>query len=907
MIIDMSTILLKTKLHIPPARLEWVRRAHLFQKLDAGLHCKLTLVSAPAGFGKSTLLSAWLNEKQVPAAWLALELDDNQFARFWLYLVAALHSMDTRIGEELVSVLRSSPLPSTEAILTELLEDIEKIQYSFVLVLDDFQVIDNPDIKESLLFLLEHLPQTLHLVLSTRADPPWPLARFRARGEMVELRAVDLRFSALETSEFLNTRMGLALTLEDVALLDEHTEGWIAGLQLAAISMQSQADKSAFIQAFTGSHRFILDYLVEEVLSHLPAGQKEFLLKTCILDRLNAPLGDALVKIDNSREVLSQLEKANLFLISLDDERRWYRYHLLFADVLRGVLAQEFPQLVPQLHRRASQWYASYGMLSEAVNHAFKAGDVDYAAQLIEENALIAIMIFNENLPSLAAWMDRLPEQLQSSRPWLALARAWVLAYAGELNAAEAVFLEIERTIATLPDASGSRVLDLEHLAGYLDAIQGYWYFMKGDNLRAAERMRKAGSCLPAPDLPTRVFVAIVLAAAIGVEGDLEGGINVLTEALQVIADPQLSFLAILVLCELAGLQILSGRLKQVMATCQEALELALEYERLMGIPPPNIGFAYARLSYVLREQNKLEVSIHHAQEGVKISRNWGQKDSLCVSYAYLAASFQAAGRTEDALRMINHASRVSRTISAAFDARTAAFEAVLHAAGGDIPFLLHWRDASGLSIEGELPFSRIREYTVYARAMLVEGNFPGCLALLERLLQSVSFAGALLYVIELSVLQALAFDAQGEREQAVLALGRALRLAEPEGFVRLFVDEGAAMRALLQRAVQKDRSSSYASHLLAVMDAVARSEEMPGAGLAGLYAVGSVKGLTQRELEILLKLAIPHSIPELATQLCIETSTLRTHLRNIYDKLGVHNRMEAVAIARQVASPGND
>ncbi|MCU0485916.1 MAG: hypothetical protein MUC85_07360, partial [Anaerolineales bacterium] len=647
----MSTLFLKTKLHIPPTRADGVRRVRLFERLDAGLKCKLTLLSAPAGFGKTTLLSGWLSERKIPAAWLSLEPEDGVYARFWFYLVAALQTIDATIAEGLLLALRSPHPPPEETLLVSLLEEIRLVTEPFVLVLDNFQAIENAQIQDSLLFLLEHQPPALHLVISTRADPPWPLARFRAAGEIAEIRVEDLRFSAEETAEFLNTSMGLGLAAVDVALLDERTEGWIAGLQLAALSMQDQPDKPAFIRVFSGSHRFILDYLVEEVLDRQPAEKREFLLQTSILSRMNAPLCDAVLQQNNSRAILRQLEAVNLFLIPLDDERRWYRYHPLFAEVLRGVLSQEAPTLVPELHRRASQWHARYGMLPEAVSHAFMGGEAAYVAQLIEENALMVVMIFNEHLPALVGWMNALPEALQRSRPWLALGRAWVLAYAGELDAAEVIVLEIEQTLSALTEEPGARVLHPQHLAGYLAAIQGYCFFMKGDSQSAAERMCTAGPLLPESDAPARVFTAIVLAASMSLEGDLEGGLGVLSEALRFQLEAQSPMLAILVLCELAGLQILAGRLTQVIATCQRALQLAQDYERLMGVAPPHIGFAYTRLSYVFREQNDLPGAIRYAQEGARISGTWGQKDSLCTSYTYLSFAYQAAGSSAEAIR----------------------------------------------------------------------------------------------------------------------------------------------------------------------------------------------------------------------------------------------------------------
>lgn len=897
----MITILLKNKLNIPLAVTEQVHRPRLFDTLDTGLHRKLTLVSAPAGFGRTTLIAAWVKDRNTPTAWFSIDKEDNQSSRFWAYFIAALQTLDLGIDENLDDALRAPSPPPTKDLLSELINEVWDIQTHFVLVLDDVHLIENPEIQEEMLFLLDHTPPTMHWVLSTRADPPWPLARLRGSGEINEIRIDDLRFSMDETTQFVNSIMGLALTPEEIFALDKCTEGWIVGLQMAALSMQGREDKSAFIRAFTGSHRFVLDYLSEEVLDQQPGELSEFLYKTSILDRLNGSLCDAVLNRCDSQIALKQLEEKNIFLIPLDEDRRWYRYHPLFADLLQRNLSQEFPDQVKELHHLASRWFAKYGMLPEAVKHASMTEDIEFVAQLVEENALTVITVFSEHLPILAAWLNALPEDLLHSRPWLGVARAWLLAYSGELDSAEAVIQEIEKVILKPPAGSSQENLNKDHLTGYLAAIRGYWFFMKGNFSSAVAWMEKAISRLPQTDVPGRVFSAIVLGAATGMEGDLEGGIRVLSEGVRHRQGFPSPLLSITILSELAGLQILMGRLNQVVATCEEVLHLSNEYYRLTGFYPPNLGFAYARLSYVLREQNDLETAIHYAQEAVKISKTWEQKDSLATSYSYLALALQSAGKAEDAFQMMRNARQVSRGLSGYVDACTAAYEAKVHSLLGDQSFFLRWADESGLSIPDEIPFYQAREYTVFARALLAQGKLNECLAFVTRFLPVVENAGALWFEIELLILQALTLHALGELEKAMMPLERALSLAEPEKYTRIFVDEGIRIHGLLHCIAQRGLSSHYISNLLAILEAIPQPEDEMGFATAIQSTMNFRDVLTRREIEILRILMTPRSVSEIADALCIQVSTLRTHIRNIYEKLGVHSRMEAIETAREM------
>jgi LuxR family maltose regulon positive regulatory protein len=448
----MSTPILTTKLYIPAPRLNVVLRPRLIERLNEGLHGKLTLISAPAGFGKTTLVSAWVAACQRPTAWLSLDEGDNDPTRFLAYLVAALHTIAPNVGEGVLAVLQSPQSPPTESILTALLNEIATIPDNFVLVLDDYHVIEATPVDTALTFLLEHLPPQMHLLIATREDPQLPLARLRARGQLTELRAADLRFTPDEAAEFLKEVMGLNLSAEEIAALETRTEGWIAGLQMAALSMQGRADATSFIKSFTGIHHFVLDYLVEEVLQRQPDRIRSFLLQTSILDRLSGPLCDAVTGEEDGRGMLEALERGNLFVVPLDDERQWYRYHHLFADVLQARSIEEQSNQDPPLHRRASEWYEQNGLRADAIRHALAAEDFERAAGLVE--LAWPAMRRSRQEATLLGWVKALPDELVRARPVLSVVYAWALLDGGELEAAEARLRNTERWLDTTADVS---------------------------------------------------------------------------------------------------------------------------------------------------------------------------------------------------------------------------------------------------------------------------------------------------------------------------------------------------------------------------------------------------------------------------------------------------------------------
>jgi LuxR family maltose regulon positive regulatory protein len=910
----MITPLLTTKLYIPPVRPDLVSRPHLIQRLNEGLDRKLTLISASAGFGKTTLLSEWAAGTDRPVAWVSLDEGDDELTRFWAYLITALQSVQPDVGATALAALRSRQPPRTEPLLTGWINEIATMSQSLVLVLDDVHVIANQQIHDGLTFLLDNLPPQMHLVLSGRSDPPRPLARLRARGEMTELRASDLRFSEQEAAAFLNEVMKLDLSADDVAKLEDRTEGWIVGLQMAALSMRGRKDGSAFIAALTGTHRFILDYLVEEVLDQQSPAVQEFLLHTSTLERLTAPLCDAVTDGQDSQAILTQLEQANLFLVPLDDERRWYRYHRLFADLLRSRLEQTHPDQMPVLHRRASEWCEQNGLIAEAVSYALAAGDVERLARLVAGNALA--MMDHGEMTTLVAWLDALPSQVVRRRPWLAVARAWALTYAGQFDAVEPILQDAENELAGLDGPAqtgiaGPRFVpstaQARHVAGHIAAIRAYGAWIRGEGAYAVERAREAKEHLPEDDRMARSLAATTLGSALILVGDLAAAARALSEAIAISQAADDTHVALLVTADLAYLRLLQGRLGEAAAICEGGLQLADEALQRRGRRFPATASAHALLSAVLCEWNNLDGATYHARAGLELGEQWRQIDALTVGHVYLADVLRASGDIDAALEAVHKARQVAGGVSAWFDAIMATTEARLRFAQGDVEATSRWAQHLGLRPDGEISFRRYREYHILARVLVAQGRLGQALDLSERLLKMAQSARAMSYVIEILVLQAMALQAKGDVVQALAALERALALAEPEGYVRTFIDEGAPMGTLLRQAEARAIQLKYVRKLLAALEAETQDQrplrvtKAAPPSLAHRPSSRLVEPLSERELQVLRLLATQLSSPEIAEELFISTNTVRSHIKSIYGKLNVHQRMDAVQRAKEL------
>jgi LuxR family maltose regulon positive regulatory protein len=585
-----TSSLLKTKLHIPPIRLELVSRPRLIEGLDMGLDRKLTLVSAPAGFGKTTLLSEWVTQFQDRAAWLSLDREDNDEVRFWTYLVAALQTVHAGLGQDALQLLQAPQQPATQAILTRLLNQVTDLAQGVILVLDDYHLISDPAVHEGIAFLLEHLPPQMHVVISTRADPPLPIHRLRARGQLAELRSGDLRFTADEAATFLNAAMRLELAREDVEALEIRTEGWVVGLQLAALSLQGRADAHEFITTFSGGHHYVLEYLAHEVVRRQPEPVQHFLMQTSILDRLCGPLCDAVTGGDDGEAMLAHLRQHNLFILPLDDEYRWHRYHHLFADLLGNLLRKAWsPEYIQELHLRACDWYARNSFAADAVNHAVAAKDFERTAQLLEDNSLA--MVTRGELTTLLRWIEALPGDVARGRPWLGIHQAWPLTFAGKADAAESLLQRIERQVAL-----GDLRPDAEEILGNVAAMRAMLAMMGGNMPQAVELAHRADELLPAVNLASRNTILFVLASAYWAQGELVKAAQVLTEELESGRVSENLWTVVRTLCDLADLRLIQGQLRQATDLCQEALQWAeMRGARHFG----TVGYALVKLGEI--------------------------------------------------------------------------------------------------------------------------------------------------------------------------------------------------------------------------------------------------------------------------------------------------------------------
>jgi len=707
----MTTPLLQTKFYIPPVRPELVPRPHLIERLNAGLHRKLTLISAPAGFGKTTLLSEWVSDFRLwtadfglgangaqirdpkseirnRVAWVSLDEGDNDPARFLSYFVAALQTIEANIGEGILSALQSPQPPSMEELLTALINQVSAIPDQFTLVLDDYHLITAQPIHDVLTFLLDHLPGDMHLVIATRADPPLPIARLRGRGQLTELRQADLRFTADEVTEFLNQIMGLGLSADDVAALAFRTEGWIAGLQMVAVSMQGREDISGFIAEFTGSQHYILDYLIEEVLQRQPEGVQSFLLQTSILERMSGPLCDAVTGTGNSHAMLEHLEHANLFVFPLDDNQNWYRYHILFADLLRHRLLEVQPDLVPTLHRRASEWYERNGQVAEAIDHAMSARDFERAACLVELAAEQTMM--RSEVATFLSWVEALPDEVVHARPLLHAYQAGMQLMSG--RPVQVVEKHLQK--ATEADPAGL-------VSGAVSAFRAMLAAYQGDTRQSIELSQQALELLPEGSLFLRGMAAGIRSLGLFYSGDVVAAKQALEEAVRISERAGNLMNAVLAVCHLADLCTIQGQLGEAKAFYDKALELAVDRR---GQPQPIAGIALIGLGAILREWNELEDAAHHFIKGIELASKFS-KAGIFNGYVGLAYVRQAQGDVRGAREAMQTAQQVAIETEAikVDDALAATYQAHLWVIQGDLEAAMRWVKKRGLALSPAL------------------------------------------------------------------------------------------------------------------------------------------------------------------------------------------------------------
>ena len=893
--------LLATKLHVPRPRTQLVPRSHLVQRLQRGAERALTLVSAPAGFGKSTLLAQWFMKSDLPVAWLSLEAEDNDPTRFLSYLIAALQTLDAQLGITALTILRTPQPPSPEAVLAVLTNDLlNRDAGEFALVLDDYHVITAESIQRGMTFLLEHLPPQLHLVLATRADPPLPLARLRVQGQLTEVRTADLRFGAAEASAFLQAVMGLDLPPESIAALERRTEGWIVGLQLAALSLQGRTNMSGFLAAFTGSHRYVLDYLSDEVLARQPAPVQQFLLHTCLLERLSGSLCDAVTGQEGSKAMLEALERANLFVVALDDERDWYRYHHLFAEVLRRQLQQREPTLPPLLHRRASAWYERHDLPIEAVQHALAAPDAELAARLIEPIALP--VAFQGQIYTVLGWLNALPEALVRTRPRLCVYYARLLTFTNQLEAAEARVQEAERGVQELPAEQAQIIL------GWALGSRAAFAALSGDVERAVSLARQALTLLPEAEVFPRMGAIASTALAYQVSGDVTSvAEREVAAAVALTRTSDNPFAAVSSICLLAQLYVLQGKLRQAAATYEQVVQVVPRPEVLQTMYISL--YYYFDLGDLLREWNDLDAAEWQLTQGMALVNETLTVDppTAIRGYTALARLQQAQGNSREALATLDTLMHLAerRRFPPHLVTQVAAVRARLELAQGKLAAAIHWADTCGLSAnDDDLRYPREGEYLALARVRIEQERespttlfLQDVLHLLDRLLQDAEAKARIGSVLDILVLRALALGAQGDRTAALATLEQALFLAAPEGYIRLFVDEGAPMLTLLRQAHARSKVPGYVATLLAAFG----EQNVSNLPLSSPRPSLLAEPLTEREREVLQLLLKGASNREIARRLVLSVNTVKRHVYNLCGKLGVQSRAQAIIRARDL------
>ena len=876
---------LATKLYIPPPRPKIVLRPRLSERLNDGLHGKLTLISAAAGFGKTTLVSEWVAVCERPVAWLSLDEGDNDSTRFLTYFIAALQTIDANIGAGVLGVLRSPQPPPTESILTALLNEITTIPDNFILVLDDYHIIDSKPVDNALAFLLEHLPPKMHLVIATREDPHLPLARLRVRSQLTELRAADLRFTPAEAADFLNQVMGLNISAENIAALETRTEGWIAGLQLAALSMQGHQDATNFIKSFTGSHHFVLDYLVEEVLGQQSESVQTFLLRTSILDRMCSPLCDAVLgsPSPNGQEILEYLEHANLFIVPLDDERRWYRYHHLFGDLLRQRLGK--PKEFAEFHLRASQWHEENGDLGAAFHHAIAAEDFVRAAWLAEA----AWQGMNESFQS-AGWVKKLPDKLIRTSPVLCTQIAQAFTDTGELEASELRLQDAERC---LDGSELANEAQLKPLPAMIALTRAYNAQVQGDPAATVKYAELALQLIPEDDFDRRARATTILEVIHWASGNLESAIRGIGDSMERLTQLGNHVMVVASAFAVADLLVGLGHLSEAERTYQDALQLASQH----GPEAEHItAHHHLGLSMIYRQRGDDTLAADHLNQAAELGLQTTLVDWLYRWNVAQAQLKEAAGDLETALALLDEANRVYIQTLIPDLRPIAALKARIYLKQGRPDKARAWASERGLSLVDQVSYLQEFEHITLARLEIAN---PQVNALLARLLQAAEAQKRRGSALDILLVQALAHEAQGNRPQALAALKRALSLAEPEGYVRIFVDEGEAMRLLIEKQ-SRNRDyplSGYADKLLA---AFTQPVAAPKSAIIHQKS-DMIEPLSERELEVLKLLRTELSCPEIANQLIVSPNTFRTHTRNIFNKLGVNSRRAAIRRAEEL------
>jgi len=866
----MSETLLRTKLYVPPLRPNLVPRPRLIEQLSVGLKGALTLISAPAGYGKTTLIGGWLAGPgaEMPVAWLSLDASDDNPARFWPYFLAALNTIQEGLADESLSLFTALQTPPIETMLAILINDLSSFSQDFVLVLDDYHVITSPEVSQMLAFLLDHLPPQMHLAILTRADPPLPLARLRVSGQLVDIRQKDLQFTPAEATSFLNDVMGLRLKVDDIQALMVRTEGWIAGLQLAALSILGQQNSSKVITTFGGGYQYIVDYLVQEVLSQQPESLRNFLLQTSILDRLSGPLCNALTGRSDGEAVLGRLEQANVFLLQLGGECCWYRYHHLFADVTRSLLRQTHPDQIPELHRRAAKWYEQNGFVPEAIRHALAARDWGLAGSLIDDYSSLAWK--SGEITRLLDWVEELPDEVAFSYPRLSINYGWACILTGRDEEYDAICARIEALIEDNP------ALLVDWLTVQVFLARG-----RGQQERAVELANRARKYPEIGSVETRALLMLSLCISLWDLGRVNESASAADEA-ALLAEQAHNWHAWAVMQGFLGLaQAAFGNLRLAKEIYQRVTK------QIPGAPKwAGGGFAQVCLSALLYEWNDLEQAKVYASAGLKYGQITGHSEIQMNCYRQLAFIYQAQKKPQKVWEVLDQAEQVIRKHPIPRLWGPEHIQIAL--AQKDLSKALHWKK----KVHGE--YGAAIHYPAIplegAKLALAQGDRPTAAEHLAKSYQKASRDGIRYAQIEIRILQALA---AADEERAMAYLCEALAWAQPEGFCRLFVDQGEALIPLLRKAAQMGFYPSYTVQLLSTIE--------KESGSAPLAVQPLVEPLSQRELQVLQLVAAGKSNQEIADELVIALGTVKRHIYNVFGKLNVRSRTQCTARAREL------
>jgi LuxR family maltose regulon positive regulatory protein len=891
--------LLLTKLFMPGVRPNYISRPAVVARLEAGLAMgrAVSLLAAPAGYGKTAVAVEWLRGSNRPVAWLSLDESDNSLAHFLRYLARALQNLPQPIGSRLQALLNAPKLGTPKPLATALINDIVEAGGElgpFVLALDDLHLVTEAQVFAFLEILLEHAPAQLHVVLVTRRDPPLSLARLRAQGTLTEVRQRDLRFSEAEARQLLEGLLAVPFSEEDVRQLNQSAEGWVAGLQLAALSMQGldAVERRRVVAGFSGRHRFILDYLTDEVLKRQSLEAERFLLHTSILSRMCGSLCDAVLNAGNDhperngQQMLEQLEQANLFLVRLDNERRWYRYHNLFGELLRARLGESDSALMPELHRRAAGWFEAEGHMPTAVSHALRAGDMEQAAGVVER-AIMTVQTWSQvEMNELMGWLEALPEDVVARRPWLRLFRSRCLFVMGHTEAARQTLVELAAWLEAHEEAP-----DSGKILGRVRLDRASYAVVEGDAEEGLAQAELALETMPPDDRIGRLRVLALLALAHIRKGSVRQAEALLSDVAEQAQAVGLPAAAVPLLCNRADAELAQGRLTEAAHTCEQALEMGV----VQGHPIAVTGFAWLQLGKIAFERDNLSDAENHLLKAVELLAGAGIGESFGAIHGVLALVRQAQGKPAEALAEAQRAVEIAeeagikRMISLA-----GAFRARIWLAQEQAALVSRWM--TEYQTAGSAPYLRAFEEATLVRALLAAGASEQALTMIDNRLPEAEEASRWFDVIELRALRALTGRDQGDAEGALADIRLALDLARPEGMRRLFLDLGAPMAELLKRLSERGHADPFVRELLTRFGAVQEGEPFAVSHQASL-----VEPLTKRELEVLHGLAAGQTSQEIAARLYLSPNTVRTHIYNLYDKLGAHSRVQALNRAREL------